>query len=228
MLCLTFTFPRDFRRAAFHASLLPKWWRRVWCVESAHADAARAAAPAGTEILVRDFPRGGTLRSDAALLGMRDVYLELAERPECDLLVKLDSDTAIFRPDAWTAPFYSADADFTYIRRHHAESRLLANGCCYAVSRRALRRLVNFSIETDAPAAFEGHEDYVFSAFWTARRDNRDLTLCQIDKRKIWWAARRYEGADCFAAHCGYVSEDEDFALCAARRNAELRRIYEN
>lgn len=217
MICLTFTFPRDFRRAAVHARFLPHDWRRIWCVAPEDAEAARSAAPAGTEILPRAFPRGRTLIGGGAVDGMRDVFLELAERPECDLLVKLDSDTALFLPEAWTAPHAAAGADFTYIRRHGWESRMpLANGCCYAVSRRAMRRLKNFYVP---PPAFEGREDFVFSAFWTGALvpENRDLSTCRLDKNKFWWCARPYDGADCFGAHFGYVAEDVDFALCAAR-----------
>lgn len=222
IICLTFTFPRDFARAACHQRFLPAAWRKIWCVESADRTAARAAAPAGTEILPRDFPRGKTLRGDDAVEGMRRVFLELAA--QCELLVKLDSDTALFRPEAWTAPAEAADVDFTYLRRYEAESRLLANGCAYAVSRRALLRLKNFYADGDnIPAGFAGHEDLLFSAFWTALPRNRDLTLCQLNKDKFHWCAKPYYGADCLGAHLGYVSQEEDFARCrvatATRKN---------
>lgn len=217
-ICLTFTFPRDFERAAFHQQSLPKSWRKIWCVESADVSAARAAAPEGTEILPRDFPRGNTLRGAEAVEGMRQVFLELAA--QCDLLIKLDSDTALFRPQAWTAPAEFADVDFTYVRRYEAESRLLANGCAYAVSRRALLRLKNFYNESDTvPAAFAGHEDLLFSAFWTALPRNRDLTLCQLNKDRFHWCAKPYYGADCLGAHLGYVSQEEDFARCRVAKN---------
>ena len=211
IIALTFTCARDAKRAAFHQKFLPTHWRKIWCVESADKD---IPAPEGTEILVRDFPRGGTLRGNAAIYGMRDVFLELAA--ECDLLVKLDSDTVLFRPQAWTAPFEYAGAAFTYIRRYDAESRLLANGCAYAVSRRALLRLRNFYEESEIPEKMTGHEDLIFSSFWTAFPRNRDLTLCQLDKDKFHWCAKPYYGADCLGAHLGYVSEADDFARCEA------------
>lgn len=218
-ICLTYTCPRDFARAAFHQKFLPAEQKKIWCVESAHLELAAAAAPAGTELLAADFPRGQSLRHAEAIEGMRRVFLALAERADCDLLVKLDSDTALFRPEAWTAPFETADIDFTYIRRHVAESRLLANGCAYAVSRRALLRLKNFDAAKHAPAVFKGHEDLIFSAFWTGGTEpkNRDLTLCQLDKKKFWWRARPYRGADAFGGHFGYVSQAQDFAECEAR-----------
>lgn len=211
IICLTFTCARDAERAAFHQKFLPENWRKIWCVEPKDA---LLPVPAGTEKLVRAFPRGASLRQIEAIRGMRNVYLELAEK--CDLLVKLDSDTALFRPEAWTVPAEVADIDFTYIRRHTAESRLLANGCCYAVSKRALQRLKNFDETRDALPAFGGHEDLIFSAFWTGGivPENRDLTLCQIDKKKVWWSIKAYAGNDIFAGHFGYIPQDEDFALC--------------
>lgn len=213
IICLTFTCARDAERAAFHQKFLPANWRKIWCVESKDAD---LPVPAETEKLVRDFPRGGSLRQVEAIRGMRAVFLELAN--ECDLLVKLDSDTALFRPEAFTVPAEVADTDFTYIRRHTAESRLLANGCCYAVSERALRRLKNFDEARDIPPAFGGHEDLIFSAFWTGGivPENRDLTLCQIDKKKVWWSIKTYAGNDIFAGHFGYIPQAQDFALCEA------------
>lgn len=227
IICLTYTFPRDAERAAYHQKFLPADWRKIWCVESAHEAKMRAAAPAGTELLVADFPRGSSLRHAEAIEGMRRVFLALAT--ECDLLVKLDSDTALFRPEAWTAPFASADIDYTYIRRHTAESRLLANGCAYAVSGRALRRLDAFDAATHARAQFRGHEDLVFSAFWTGATapKNRDLTLCQLDKKKIWWKIKPCAAPDCFGGHFGYVSFERDREVCerffATRRQSHGR-----
>lgn len=143
---------------------------------------------------------------------------------QCELLVKLDSDTALFRPEAWTTPAETADVDFTYLRRYDAESRLLANGCAYAVSRRALLQLKNFYSAADKiPAGFAGNEDMLFSAFWTALPRNRDLTLCQLSKDKFHWCAKPYYDADCLDAHLGYVSQEEDFARrrgTAERKNA--------
>ena len=137
--CLTYTCSSDAALAARHAAILPATWKKFWIVESKDA---RIAAPAGTEILVRNFPRGGSLSGRECIEGMRKVFLEFAEAG-FDAVVKLDSDTALFRPEAWTAPFESAGTDFTYIRRWENESRLLANGCAYTVSRRAIERFAS-------------------------------------------------------------------------------------
>lgn len=199
---ITFTCPRDAAKAAAHAALLPTGWRKIWCVESKHA--AQISAPEGVELLVRDFPRGGTLRGDLAVRGMAAVYLELAE--SCDLLVKIDSDTALYRPEAFTAPAELAEVDFVYIRRHEFESRLLCNGCCYAVSKRALKRLSHF-YPGEIPKQYKGHEDLIFSSFWTTVE--RDLTLCQINKTKVFWCTAPYDGVDCICAHYGYMTAAE-------------------
>lgn len=225
IICLTFTYPKDARRAAFHAQLLPSHWRKIWCVEPAHAG---MPVPAGVEKLVRDFPRGQTLRHDAAILGMRDVYLDLSK--QCDALVKLDSDTALFRPEAFEAPIRYAESDFVYVRRLAMESRLLCNGCCYAVSKKALRRLAGKFDLSLFPEQFGGHEDLIFSAFWAVR--HKDLSLCQINKLKWSWCEVPYIAADAFGAHNGYVSEIEDFNLCrkilaASGRSSALADIGE-
>ncbi len=203
--CLTFTHPFDESKAKISSASLPRDWRKIWCVESRHA--AEMRPPEGVELLVRDFPRGGTLRGDVAVNAMAEIYRELGA--ECDALVKLDSDTVLFRPSAWTAPIEHADADFVYLRRHQFESRLLANGCCYAMSRRAIETLDAFPREH--PAQFEGHEDMIFSAFFTTVR--RELTLCQLDKTKFYWHTARSMSPRHFGGHYGYTTTEAMRAL---------------
>lgn len=206
--CLIYTCFRDVIKAQMCAACVPADWQIIWCVAGIDRD---LPLPRG-EIMVRDFPRGGQLRFIDALRGMRDVYLEIAERmTDADLLVKLDSDTTVFRPESFTAPFFYGDVDFTYIRRNFNEGRFTANGCCYAVSRRALLRLKRLPERRFEEAArrYEGHEDRVFSSFWTTQ--NIDLTFCQLDKAKCDWHYRRYEGADSYLGHWGYFKETEMF-----------------
>lgn len=205
VISITFTYPADAGKAAFSSGLLPASWHKVWCVESRHADLIRV--PKGVELLVRDFPRGNTLRGDACVNAQAAIFRELGER--CDCLVKLDSDTVLFRPDAFTAPCQFADIDFTYIRRHHFQSRLLANGCCYAMSKRATERLGAFPKKH--PENFAGHEDLIFSEFFTCQ--NKDLTLCQIDKTKVYWHTAKSMSPAHFAAHYGYIATSEMLSL---------------
>lgn len=208
---LTYTFPKDAVKAALTGALLPASWRRVWCVESRHAD---MPVPEGVEKLVRDFPRGGTLGGAAALEGMARVFSEFADEAEpTRLLVKLDSDTALWRPEAWTLPFLSADVDFTYIRRHYVEGRLLANGCCYALSKRALKRFAGFDPARSA-RKYKLAEDLAFSSFLTL--ENVDLTFAQIDKSKCFMRSAPYGGADAFCAHLGYFKTSEAVSIVSA------------
>lgn len=198
--CITYTCKRDAELATRHAKLLPPQWNKFWIVESKDKS---LSAPAGTEVLVRDFPRGGTLSGAESIEGMRKVFLEFAAAG-FDAVVKLDSDTALFRPEAWTAPFEFAGTDFTYIRRWENESRLLCNGAAYTISRRAIERLTPERFYPGGiPKNFHGAEDLIFSAFWTAFQ--RDLTLCQLDKNRVHWKIRPYFKSDILAAHYGYL-----------------------
>jgi hypothetical protein len=216
IVCLTFTCPRDAAKAALCGAFLPKAWARVWCVETAHAD---MPVPAGVEKLVADFPRGGSLRYAPALDGMAKVFSGFADK--CDCLVKLDSDTVLWRPEAWTSAIEHAGTDFVYIRRNFIEGRLFANGNAYSLSRRALERMRNFKASVHAAKnRYDGHEDRVFSAYITT--DNVDLVFCQLDKMKCHWRATPYYGADCLCSHYGYISFDQ-----AREKAAKMCKIIE-
>lgn len=206
--CLIYTCARDVLKAQITAACVPLDWKIIWCVESKDRD---LPLPRG-EVIIRDFPRGAQLRFIDALRGMRGVFLELAERmTDNDLLIKLDSDTTLYRPESFTAPFFFGDVDFTYIRRNFNEGRFTANGSCYAVSKRAILRLKRLPEKRFEESArrYEGHEDRVFSSFWTTQ--NIDLTYCQLDKAKCDWHYRRYLGADSYLGHWGYFKETEMF-----------------
>lgn len=202
-ICLTYTCPKDAAKAALGGAFLPEKWKRVWCLESRHAE---MPVPAGVEKLVEDFPRGGSLRYAPALDGMAKVFSGFAGT--CDCLVKLDSDTVLWQPRAWTAPVEFSATDFVYIRRTYVEGRLFANGNAYALSRRALSRMGNFKAKAHAANnRFDGHEDRVFSAFLTTQ--NVDLTFCQLDKMKCHFRVTPYIAADCLASHYGYITFEE-------------------
>lgn len=200
IVCLTFTCPKDAPKAALCGAFLPAEWRRVWCVEPKHAE---MPAPDGVEKIVADFPRGGTLRYNPAILGMAKVFAGI----DCDCLIKLDSDTVIWRPDAFVLPIERSDVDFVYIRRGKSEGGY-ANGNAYALSSRARARVGGCtSLFADLIDRYYGHEDRVFSAFLIDR--NPDLTCCQINKEKCGWHMRAYTAPDCIATHYGYTSFDE-------------------
>jgi len=209
VVALTFTYPRDAGKAALFGAELPTEWERIWCVESKDAE---MPVPAGVKKIVADFPRGGTLRDAGAVYGMRDVFVSVAKNTGCKALVKLDSDTALFRPRAFVAPVLESDCDFVYIRRSACEGRGLANGCCYVLGQGAISRLPRL-YPTGIPAAFKGHEDIIFSNFFN--NAETDLQTCSLDKLKVSWKMREYFGRDILAGHYGYYTF------------AEARAIYE-
>ncbi len=204
IVCITFTYPADAVRAARNSTLLPKHWKLIWCIEPKHAD---MPIPDGVEALVADFPRGGTLRDAAAVYAMAKVYVDMQTKYDADVVIKLDSDTALFQPHAWTKPIMECSADFVYIRRSFAEGRLLCNGCCYSMGRRAIERLKLRFYPNGIPAKFNGHEDLVFSSFFNAIEV--DLYCSQINKERVYLCVRPYEEADTLAAHMGYISQSE-------------------
>lgn len=200
--CLTFTCRRDAEMAARHSALVPPHWKKFWCVTPEDANIPH---PRNVTILPRAFDRGGSLRWEPAITGMRNTWLELLAL-DFDVFVKMDSDCALFRPDAFEMPMTCSDTDFTYIRRMEKEGRLFCNGCCYAFSRRACELLRDETFyPRGIPKQLRGHEDLIFSAFWTAYR--RELNFCQIRKDKVFWKVKPYFEPDIIAAHYGYVKK---------------------
>lgn len=221
---VTFTCKRDFERAKFHAPAFGEREHVVetfWVVESKDVDAAKRTAPPGVRIVVSDFDRGPSLRGEAAVCGMANVFRQIAADTGCDVLIKLDSDTELFDWRTFAFPVIYSACDFVYIRRLNIESRLLANGCCYAMSRRAIERLS--SLKPPFAPVFSGHEDLIFSEFFTCRQ--RDLTLCQINKMRWSWSESPYIAADCLGAHNGYLSLEEDKRVTQEIRNLKLLKV---
>lgn len=222
--CITFTCTKDLIRARFHASALPREWKKLWVVETLpekeNADELCRELE-NFSCIVKAFDRGKTLRGVPAILGMRDVFIyALKSNPECSVFVKLDSDTHLFEPRAFTAPIIFSGADFVYVRRLCVESRLLANGCCYAMSARAVERLEHLS--PPFPKNYSGHEDLVFSAFFTTRQ--RDLCLCQIPKIRWSWCEHPLISKLSIGAHNGYVPFEKDVEIVSAIERERNRR----
>lgn len=207
-LVLTFTCPRDALKAEYFGRLSFPGVRRIWCVEPKHAG---MPVPDGVERLVLDFDRGESLRGAAAIDGMATVFRELSA--EADILIKLDSDTLVLRPEAFTAPIEYSDADVVYIRRHFIEGRLLMNGNCYALSQRAVAR-AGMIDAAEAAKQYDGHEDKIFSS-WLLKT-NVDLTSCQLPKDKCHWSLAPLCEKGVIAAHYGYCSFDQAKAQAEA------------
>lgn len=220
VFCLVYTYEAHAAKTAMAAAFIPKEWEVYYCVDEKDAE---MPIPARGKRIIRNFPRGGQLRYFDALIGMRDVFLEFAGiMGERDILVKLDADTMLYRPWAFIAPFL-ADVDFTYVRRNFNEGRFTANGCCYALGKRAIERLRRLPTERFEELArrWEGHEDKVFSSFITTQ--NVDLTFCQLDKAKCDWQYCRNRSADTYLFHAGYFKNAE--TLEEAARVAKERGV---
>lgn len=201
---LTYNFPRDYALAnALHSHLHAHYSDAtfIWCIESKDVS---VPVPEGIQPLVRDFNRGGNLRYTEALHAMSRIYAELAE--QFDIIVKLDADTFLVEPCAWTD--YIADGgDIAYIP--HAKNRATGNGCCYALSSRAARFFSGLSpAEFDARShQFGGREDMFFTgnainnpAFYSSMIPRNRVSWCDLDTQP---------GRNAIAAHLGYLTIDD-------------------
>lgn len=223
--CITWTCERDFSLAMRHLALVPDDWTVVWVVSGVDYEKFKNRVPARVELWRCDFNRGGTLRGNDAIRGMRAVFKVVAQRG-FDCIVKLDSDTALFEPRAFSAPIEFCNCDFAYIRRNEEEgsSRLTANGCCYAMSARALARICDNEIffPNGIPEQFGGHEDLIFSAFLTAYQ--RDLCFAQINKNSVYMRINRIPAGTAICAHYGYLREEAEALFTAELAAREQRQ----
>lgn len=189
---LIFTFPRDYavaRRALDCA--LDRWERTglpepdvIFAVHERDAESARKAllpVPATdphVRVITHAFDAGGSLRWSEAVHGMRGVFRRVfADAAHYDALLKLDSDTRLLRPEAFTSPVRDCGVGFVAVRRYMADSTTLGsapkerpvpnlcNGCAYLLTREAFA-----AIDAAPPAVWDhalhlarGHEDMTFS-----------------------------------------------------------------
>lgn len=208
VFAITYTCKRDLLKAWIMHSTLPKDWFKIWVVSESDSE---MPIPFGVRRVVKKFNRGHGLNLPESVLAMKELYVEIAkEMTDSDLLVKIDSDTVLYRPDAFTAPFRAGSVDFTYIRRHFNEGRLLCNGCCYAVNKRALERLgrVSDKVWNEVFSKFKG-EDMVFSAIWNVY--NTDLMTCQINKKMGYLCCEPYHDKKMIFGHYGYMTATKMF-----------------
>lgn len=200
---LTYNFPRDYAlAAALHENLRAVYQDAafIWIVE---AKDAGVPVPARTRVLVRNFNRGGNLRYTECLHGMTAVYRELAD--EFDIIVKIDADTFLAEPCAWTD--YIADGgDVAYIP--HLQNRACGNGCAYALSARAARYFSQISpAEFDARAhQFGGREDMFFTGNAIG---NPMFYAAMIPRNRVSWCDINEQPRKAIAAHLGYLSEKD-------------------
>lgn len=185
---VVFTCARDYDRAKRAVAELRKNWHRtgleglpyvVFAVRAGETMAAREAFE-GEEIFFHDFDAGGSLRYSGAIHGMRSVYRQLFA--ECDVVLKLDSDTLLFRPECFTAPILMSGVGFVAVRRYAADSTTLGtapkdkpilnlcNGCAYLMTKEAFGYIDSAppSLIDAAIQEANGHEDLFFSRMFSA------------------------------------------------------------
>jgi hypothetical protein len=215
---LTFTYPKDAGKAVITKSLLPKEWDVIWCVESKDKD---MPVPEGVKILVKDFPRGEHLNVKESIQGMQETYIEVAK--DYDIVIKMDSDVSLYKPECFVQPIIDSGVDFCYVRRTPDECKeALCNGSCYAMSRNAILYLKGQDL-SDIADYREGHEDLIFSHFFLIKCPF--LLISQINKFKVDWCVLRYEGEDCIMGHYGYVSVKEMYLRTLSMLTKQGKKI---
>lgn len=196
---ITFTYPKDAGKAAIANSMLPKEWDHFWCIETRDKD---MPFPEGVKPLILDFPRGQHLNVVESIDGMKQAYIMLADMGY-DVIIKMDSDVSLFRPQCFVDPIVNSGADFVYVRRTPDECKEgLCNGSCYAMSKKAVNQLRDQDLSAIADFR-EGHEDLIFSHFFLIKCPF--LLISQINKFKVDWCVLRYNGADTVMGHYGYI-----------------------
>lgn len=183
-----FTCARDFERAKRAANTARDNWgktgskmpRFVFAVHASESALAREALP-GEELFFHNFNAGGSLRYSEAIHGMRSIYRQVF-RDECDAILKLDSDTLLYRPQCFTDPVLSSGVGFVAVRRYAVDSTTLGtapkdkpilnlcNGCAYMMTKEAFGYIdgAHPSLIDAAIHEANGHEDLFFSRMFSA------------------------------------------------------------
>ncbi|MCD8284109.1 MAG: hypothetical protein LUD52_05250 [Opitutae bacterium] len=198
ILALTFTWPQDSGEAAELAKMLPAEWRRRWVVETRHAAAvAGDAAIAGAEVVCDDFNRGSSLRGLDAVRGViRAIAGGFATSPDVEAVVKIDSDAALWDPDALVKPVAEGGAALCGVARGDGS----VSGACYVVGRAGAEALRNVSTTELVQTVIDarGHEDCAVSAI--IRRAGLPVRTYPIGRMNLW-SHRRRDALQIFGHH---------------------------
>lgn len=214
---VVFTYPGDYPKAIRLTQNMKTHVDDVFfCIESKHKN---VPLPDWVTPLIIDFDRCVQLHGTQAIIGMKNVYSLLIDRGY-DAIIKLDSDTLVLRPEQYIVPL-EIGSDFVYIKRYattkDGEHIRRCNGCCYALSANAVKRLNDYPSNIFDAVMFENdrHEDMVFSTLLT---NIPEVHIHEINKSKIWWGILPYRKSDCIACHFGYCDIariDEELQLFA-------------
>ena len=219
---VTFTYPKDAVRAYLGLQVIPKEWDVFWALEKKDV---YMPIPKGVNVIETSAPRGSHLDSLEFNYECIDLFRSLANRGY-DIVMKLDSDTMIFKPDIYTWPIVEAGVDFIYVRRKVTEFPHLllplCSGICYAFSKRCLVDFLNDeTVRKHWPEFAKNYgycEDHCIIHFLFYQRL---ANLMQIEKDRVWYSIinNKVELSDCLLGHYGY----DDVGLMYRHANEVLK-----
>lgn len=200
--CVTFTYPNDAIKAFIGSKLLPKEWDIYWALDEKDKD---MPVPSNVNKIITHFDRGQHLNSKEMIYGFIDMLNQLSEK--YDIVLKLDSDTSLYKPECFINPIVDSNSDFVYIRRTPAEYvAQISNGICYSLSKRCISYLLGVDY-TKLIMIHNGSEDSIISHFLS--HIHPWPLLSQIDKTRCDWGMAEYINENTIAGHYGYVSNNE-------------------
>lgn len=202
--CITFTYPKDAIKAFIGSSLLPKDWDIYWAIDEKDKD---MPVPSNVSKIITEFDRGEHLNSKQMIYGFVEILKLFSEH--YDIIIKLDSDTALYKPECFINPIIDSNSDFVYIRRTPNEYIVpISNGICYSLSKRCISYLLNVDY-TKLIMIYNGSEDSIISHFLSCIHPWP--LISQIDKSKIDWSTVEFCDKQTIAGHYGYINNGKMF-----------------
>lgn len=202
--CITFTYPKDAFKAFIGSHLLPKEWDIFWAVDEKDKD---MPVPSNVKKIITTFDRGHHLNSKEMIYGFIDILQHLSN--EYDIILKLDSDTSLYKPECFINPIIDSHSDFVYIRRTPNEYITpISNGICYSFSKRCISYMLNVDY-TKLIMIHNGSEDSIISHFLSSIHPWP--LISQIDKSRIDWSTNSFIDEKAIAGHYGYINNNEMF-----------------
>lgn len=200
--CITFTYPKDAIKAFIGSKLLPKDWDIYWALDEKDKE---MPVPSNVNKIITNFDRGHHLNSKEMIYGFIELLSKLSEK--YDIVLKLDSDTSLYKPECFINPIVDSNSDFVYIRRTPAEYiAQISNGICYSLSKRCISYLLGVDY-TKLIMIHHGSEDSIISHF-LAHIHPWPL-LSQIDKLRCDWCSSEYISENTIAGHYGHINNNE-------------------
>lgn len=201
--CITFTYPKDGVKAIISRQLVPKEWDHYWILEERHKD---MPIPEGVKTIYTKAPRGKHLDSKEFCYEYFGILKRLKDE-KYDIIIKLDSDTALYKPDRYIWPVVNCGVDFVYIKNISVkrEKKLIAelcNGICYTINPRVVDLFkIKQSLLDPIIDQFKGQEDLIINKFF---RVLKFPLTCNIDRTLCDWCTRRRKDKHVIVGHYGY------------------------